>query len=393
MGLIWFDTPCAITTEQAKDLREFVYALQPACLVSGRIGGDGGDYGSLGDNQIPAGRVAGDWETPATMNDTWGFKSYDHNWKPVEYLLRLLVQCASKGVNYMLNVGPTAEGVIPEPSVERLQVIGQWMKTNGESVYGTQQSPFPCDFPWGRVTCKPGHVYLHLFKWPGREFALAGLRCKVLGARLLADGREIVPFRQDHDQAADYHLLRLTLPEAAPDPYVSVVALDLDGPLDVDPLPAQQPDGGLLLPAYLARLEGPPEMRLEACGFLDGWNSPDGRLAWSFRLREPGRYRVFVQTFLDREGAHWLREKEGRERYGNHRMRVTVEGETVVGMAGRKDMIMDERVNRWHAAESDLGEISVPGAGERILTLGLEQRDPASEFGPTVCGVRLARIQ
>ena len=65
-----------------------------------------------------------DWETPATINDTWGFKHYDHNWKSVETLVRKLVDIASKGGNYLLNVGPTAEGVIPEPSVERLLGVG-----------------------------------------------------------------------------------------------------------------------------------------------------------------------------------------------------------------------------------------------------------------------------
>jgi alpha-L-fucosidase len=390
VGLIWCDVPASITKAQSLDLREFIHSLQPECLVSGRVGHDCGDYGSLGDNQIPAGPVRGDWETPATLNDTWGFKHYDHNWKSVEYLVRLLVQCASKGVNYLLNVGPTAEGVIPAPSIDRLQAVGQWLKTNGESIYGTQQSPFPCDFPWGRVTCKPGHVYLHLFRWPDREFALAGLRSRVLGVRLLADGRELVPFRQEHDLATDHHVLRLTLPAAAPDPYAAVIALDLAGDADVDPLPVQQPDRGLVLPAYLALLQGPPEMRLERSGYLGGWKGT-GRLTWSFRLREPGRYRVWVQTFMDRDRAQGFRAHDGFEHYyGNHLLRVVVADQSVAGLAGRRDMVLDESVNRWHAAESDLGEMAIAGTGAQQLILELDQADATAELGPTVCGVRLA---
>ena len=164
VGLIWFDTPYTISREHSIELRDFVHRLQPDCLVSGRIGNDVGDYGSLGDNQIPAGRVRADYETPATLNDTWGFKSTDHNWKSTETLILLLIDLASKGVNYLLNVGPTAEGVIPEPSAERLRAIGAWMRTNGEAIYGTAGSPFPYEHDGLRMTVKPGRLFLHLLQ-------------------------------------------------------------------------------------------------------------------------------------------------------------------------------------------------------------------------------------
>ncbi|MCC6581348.1 MAG: alpha-L-fucosidase [Phycisphaeraceae bacterium] len=391
VGLIWFDVPASISREQSMDLRNFVHMLQPDCLVSGRVGHDCGDYGSLGDNQIPQGKVQGDWETPATLNDTWGFKQDDHNWKSVEYLVRLLVQCASRGVNSLLNIGPTAEGDVPRPTIERFQAIGRWMKVNGESIYGTRQNPFPCDFPWGRVTCKRGRLYLHFFTWPGRDFTLAGLRSTVLGARLLADGREIITFRQEHDAATDSHLLRVTLPDAAPDSCVSVLALDLAGEPDVDPLPVQQPDGGINLPAWMAQREGNAEIKLDTAGYTTGWESPTGHMRWSFRLRQPGRYRVYIQNYLDRESELNVREKEGRSLFGDHAMRVSLLGEQVAGLTGCKDMIMDESVNRWHTAESDLGVIRIDKSGELSLTLAMEQRDAKSVYGPAICGVRLRR--
>jgi alpha-L-fucosidase len=173
IGLIWFDTPWWVTKSQSLDLKRFVHRLQPKCLVSGRVGHDVGDYGSFGDNQIPVGRIAGDWETPATLNDTWGFKTDDHKWKSIQDLLYLLIDLAGKGVNYLLNVGPTAEGIIPKPSVERLREIGEWMKKNGAAVYGTEAGPFPYEIENCRFTQKGRRLYVMLMKWPGnRRFSL-----------------------------------------------------------------------------------------------------------------------------------------------------------------------------------------------------------------------------
>ena len=106
-----------------------------------------------------------DWETPATINDTWGFKVNDHNWKSTTDLIRKLVDIVSKGGAYLLNVGPTAEGTIPQPSVERLLAMGEWLKVNGEAVYDTRPGPIQ-GVDWLRTTVKPGRLYLHVFEWP-----------------------------------------------------------------------------------------------------------------------------------------------------------------------------------------------------------------------------------
>ena len=219
--LIWFDTPKAMTEEQSTSLMELVHELQPDCLVSGRVGNTMGDYASAGDNKIPTMAVDMDWETPATINDTWGFKSYDHNWKSTSDLVRKLVDIASKGGNYLLNVGPTAEGSIPQPSVDRLLGVGRWLKANGDAVYGTERGPVQ-GLDWCRTTAKSGRVYLHVFDWPaGGELVVPGVGGDVTRAYLLASPASSLALSEAGGS------LTIQGPAVAPDDMDTIVVLDL----------------------------------------------------------------------------------------------------------------------------------------------------------------------
>jgi alpha-L-fucosidase len=181
-AVLWFDGEWVDwwTEEDGQDLYKFVRSLKPNILINNRVGKGrrgmeglnktdrtyAGDFGTP-EQQIPPSGLPGlDWESCMTMNDTWGFKSYDENWKSTETLVRNLVDVASKGGNYLLNVGPTAEGEIPPPSVERLAGIGQWLRTNGAAIYATQASPFGAQLTFGRATRKGSSVYLQLLDWP-----------------------------------------------------------------------------------------------------------------------------------------------------------------------------------------------------------------------------------
>lgn len=124
--LIWFDTPHRITREQSKELYDLVKSLQPNCLINSRIGNGMGDYRSMGDNQIPDEYMNGTpVECPATLNDTWGFKYYDGNWKDPEKVLSIKKHLNERGVNYLLNVGPDYLGRIPAPALEILRAVGE----------------------------------------------------------------------------------------------------------------------------------------------------------------------------------------------------------------------------------------------------------------------------
>lgn len=138
---IWYDFPRFMNWQQSFDFYKLAYEIQPSCLINSRVGNDLGDFLIPGDNEIPASEaVAGSfWETPGTLNNTWGYKSYDVDWKSTEELVFWITEIASKGGNYLLNVGPTAEGTFPEESISQLKAIGNWMSVNGESVYGTKK--------------------------------------------------------------------------------------------------------------------------------------------------------------------------------------------------------------------------------------------------------------
>ena len=306
LGLVWYDTAVDSTPEQSRRFTELVNTLQPDCLVCDRVGNGYGDYAVLGDNEFPYCSRDMNGEVPATMNHTWGYKKNDQEWKDVNQLLYSLIRSAANGCNYLLNVGPTAEGVIPPESVERLQSIGQWMKVNGEAIYGAGAAPFPYPFPWGMMTVKGRSLYLIFSQWPGPDFRLNGLKSKVLRAVVLADPSRTVGVMQRWNETLELSELSLSnLPAKSPESFFPVIRLELDGIPQAEQELIQAADGSVTLLAGTAQIQkASPQsaLAIDRKGLPVCFRENSGSLLWTFRIFKPGRYRIEALT-----NRHWSR--------------------------------------------------------------------------------------
>ena len=189
--IIWWDTPTNMTKERGERIKA-VLADYPGIITNNRLGGVSGDFNTP-EQFIPAMGLSDKfWETCMTMNDTWGYKNIDSNWKSPSLLLKNLIDVASKGGNYILNVGPTADGVFPKENLDRMKVIGNWLKKNGEAIYGTDKSPFVY-LPFGRCTQKGNKIYLHVFNTPADGKIKVPMTNKVVKSYLLSDPKIIIP--------------------------------------------------------------------------------------------------------------------------------------------------------------------------------------------------------
>jgi alpha-L-fucosidase len=241
VALIWFDTPRMMTPERAQRFANILRTLQPKTLIDGRLGASG-DYVSTGDNVIPSGVQSEYWEVPATTNHTWGYRKDDQDWKSPGEITFKLVDIVSKGGNYLLNVGPMSNGVIPEIAQDNLRTVGRWLKANGEAVYGAGPSPWgsemgepsargskdlrgkPLVLPhdeW-RVTTRPGKLYFTFFQEPRAPFDLPPMKNKIKRAYELADGKAVQIKEEEGRQ-------RMIMNRPILDPMATVVVVEIEG--------------------------------------------------------------------------------------------------------------------------------------------------------------------
>ena len=236
IDILWYDVdwPLSAAEWESERMNEMVFALQPEIIVNNRNGLDG-DFATP-EQEIRAAQSGRAWETCMTLNDSWGFNRFDDAWKTPKTIVANLATCARGGGNYLLNIGPKPDGSIPEESVKCLEAVGQWLQTNGKAIYETERG----NFSWNQnanYTRRGNTLYIHQQFWPGHTpaaewltfyqpeavIAIAGLKPKVLSAKILKTNQQI-QFTQDD------LTLRLTgLPLQAPDQPATVIEVECEG--------------------------------------------------------------------------------------------------------------------------------------------------------------------
>ena len=308
VAVVWFDGEWEHTLRDNKmddDVYDFIRKLQPNTLINDRLyerkPGNRADFGTP-EQFVPATGVRSPdgkpvlWEACVTINESsWGYNRYETNFKTTRDLIRMLVEVVSKGGNLLLNVGPTPDGRIQDEFVTRLAAMGEWMKANHDSIYGTTASPFEKLPFFGRATVKGDRLFLHVFQWPlNHQLRVPGLKNQIRSASLLANSGSKLTTRRDGDD------ILVELPPRAPDETVSVVELQLDGAPQVGPyLIRPATDGALELGVESAEIDTRFEQKAKKENFLGHvfltrWTRPDDIPYWTFTLPRSGKYRAEV---------------------------------------------------------------------------------------------------
>lgn len=284
-----------------KRILEDLIQWRPEIIVNNRfwdnLENKNGDIGTPEKYIPPTGLPDMDWEVSHTMNESYGYSEHDDNWKSFDQIMHLFVETVSKGGNFLLNVGPDGEGAIPDEAADILQKIGNWMKINQLSIYGTTASPFS-NLDWGYSTQKEGKIFLHIFDRPSSGLISLPLENTIKNAAPLYDPNQEL----EVTTAGEYQ--RIKLPENRPPVEgPEVVVIEIDGKPEV--LKSQievKNDGSIALTADNAEFS--EESRLKLIGAshnnpnrpnaIGGWSDPDERVYWEVKFPKPGTYKVNI---------------------------------------------------------------------------------------------------
>jgi alpha-L-fucosidase len=265
-------------------------------MISGRAGHNLGDYLSLGDMNIPVRNVGGLWETVDVTNDSWGCAWYDENWKSPKRILKSVISTVARGGTYMLNVGPTPDGIIPLEATNALKVSGEWIKKYPQVVYAAKASPWGRQLPWGDVTVNEGKLNLSIYQWPldGKVF-LPGLKNEIKAAKLWVDGKKETLETEKHGS-----WVSIKLPSEKAERLVSVIEVEIEGTLAVDKFLSIDPIYSTILPMDFAEAEGCNIQEKKWMEKFGEWKhisqaqdwTKNSKVYWEFDIMEAGYYQI-----------------------------------------------------------------------------------------------------
>lgn len=366
IDLLWYDTPFDLSKEQSQVFVDVVRELQPDCIINGRVGYNLGDYGPLGDNEMPCANATTELEMVATMNHTWGYKKQDNDWKSPKEILSSLIESVSRNINYMINIGPKEDGVVPAPSVEILSYIGDWMNINSESIYGAGGNPFNDNYPWGYITSKGNDLYLHLMREPkGQKIELRGLRSRIDEAFILGTNNKL--------KTAFAGYASVNVPKGLNYEQVPVIKLSSPANSEIDKSNYIH-EGIISIPAASGHVVSGNSgvLRFAEGGNTENFNPETGVLELTCMVDVPGAYDV--NLFLSR---HWRRSfAKGTL------VTLKADGQVFEKCLLQEDgMISNVRSNSYPETWSKIATVNFKSKGEKKITLSVDKIGTYNRLG------------
>ncbi len=365
--VVWFDL--GAPQPLAEKCIEVLRKKQPHIMVSSRVGGKLGDFSTGGDCDVPPAPKSEPWETCMTLNDHWAWYPQDRDHKSLEEIIQMLATIRSRGGNLLLNIGIDVRGRIPLRETITLKKVGAWLKKNGEAIYGVKQTPYSGDLPWGVCTQKTGKLFLHIFDFPSLDtLFLPGLQNDIKKAYFLADSKKHALAVKKVDGGHMIDLTSIDISEDFLDQNDTVIAIEFTGELSVDRTPVLDHD---LDNKFIPDLAKNSNMRLKKYRrtpyigssyrvSLDNGASKgrpgNSSLTWSFALKEPNAFSVFIEY----------------ANLTNKAMPVTLEiGEKILNLE-LPQTIAHSRDPHWFKKE-DFGVVHLKPGKDQAIVLKIDQ--------------------